>query len=125
MTQAINPESWCDEDLDSSGSSAGTRLNMWEMVGAVSGGTLIANASVAPAYATVFGGTALGTSYVGLCKRHGVSLDPRKWDHKGVQTTVTDAIKANVDGLETPPVAPSEPGTVTNKSGKTINPEDL
>ena len=108
-----------DDEAISADSDQETRLNTFEMVGAITGGTLVANgiagmAAAAPAFTTIFGGTALGTSYVGLCKRFGRSLDPRKWNEQ--ETSPAPVVAPQ-------PVAEVSVPPITDRAGQELNPE--
>ena len=61
------------------------RLNIYEMVALVTGGSVAINgvallAAVAPAFTTAFSATALATAYVGYCKRNELDLNPTTWE---------------------------------------------
>ena len=61
------------------------RLNIYEMVALVTGGSVAINgvallAAVAPAFTTAFSATALATAYVGYCKRNDLDLNPTTWE---------------------------------------------
>ena len=75
------PADLSDFDTD----TGADRLNIYEMVALVTGGSVAINgvallAAVAPAFTTAFSATALATAYVGYCKRNDLDLNPTTWD---------------------------------------------